>query len=41
MIEIASPKTAREYEDFLKSARTEVIGDSDAVRLIRATHVND
>lgn len=39
MIEVVSPEMAREYEDFLKNARNEIIGDPEAVRLIRATHV--
>ena len=28
-----------QYEDFLKNARTEIMGDPEAVRLMRATHV--
>jgi hypothetical protein len=32
---------AREYEDFLKNGRTEIIGDPEAVRLMRATHVKE
>ena len=31
----------QEYKDFLKNARTEVIGDPEAVRLMRATHVKE
>jgi hypothetical protein len=33
MIEVVSPEMAREYQDFLSSARTEVMGDPEAVRL--------
>ncbi len=39
MIEVVSPAMAREYEDFLKSARTQVMDDPEAVRLMRATHI--
>src|SRR5580704_92659 len=35
MIEVATPAMAREYEAFLKSARTSVMGDPEAVRLMR------
>jgi hypothetical protein len=41
MIEVASPAMAREYEDFLKSARTQVMADPEAVRLMRATHIKE
>ncbi|HJZ18069.1 MAG TPA: hypothetical protein VJ251_21940 [Stellaceae bacterium] len=41
MIEVVSPEMAREYEDFLKNARTEIMGDPEAVRLMRATHVKE
>ena len=41
MIEVVSPEMAREYQDFLSSARTEVMGDPEAVRLMRATHLKD
>jgi len=41
MIEVVSPEMAREYEDFLKGGRAEIIGDPEAVRLMRATHIED
>jgi hypothetical protein len=41
MIEVASPAMAREYEDFLKTARSDVMADPEAVRLMRATHVKE
>ncbi|HJU18046.1 MAG TPA: hypothetical protein VJ770_16455 [Stellaceae bacterium] len=41
MIEVASPAMAREYEDFLKNARTGVMGDPEAVRRMRATHLKE
>ena len=41
MIEVVSPEMAREYEVFLKNARTEIMGDPEAVRLMRATHVKE
>jgi len=41
MIEIVSPEMAREYEDFLNNTRTEIMGDPEAVRLMRATHVKE
>ena len=41
MIEVVSPEMAREYEDFLKNARTEIMGDPEAVKLMRATHVKE
>ena len=41
MIEVASPEMAREYEDFLKTARPEVMRDPEAVRLMRATHIKE
>ena len=41
MIEVVSPAMAREYEAFLKSARTEIMADPEAVRLMRATHVKE
>jgi hypothetical protein len=41
MIEVVSPEMALEYEDFLKNARTEIMGDPEAVRLMRATHVKE
>jgi hypothetical protein len=41
MIEVAPPDMAQEYETFLKSARTEVMGDPESVRLMRATHVKE
>ena len=41
MIEVVSPEMAREYEDFLKNARTEIMGDPEAVRLMGATHVKE
>ena len=41
MLEIATPEMAREYQDFLKNARPEVMSDPDAVRLMRATHVKE
>jgi hypothetical protein len=41
MIEVVSPEMAQEYEGFLKSARTEVMGDPESVRLMRATHVKE
>ena len=39
MIEVAPPEMAKEYEDFLKSARTEIMADPEAVRQMRATHL--
>jgi hypothetical protein len=30
-----SPEMAREYEDFLKNARTEIMGDPEAVKLMK------
>ena len=41
MIEVVSPEMAREYEGFLKNARSEIMGDPEAVRLMRATHVKE
>ncbi len=41
MIEVVSPDMAREYEDFLKNARPEVMRDPEAVRLMRATHIKE
>jgi hypothetical protein len=41
MIEVVSPDMSREYEEFLKNARTEMMGDPEAVRLMRATHVRE
>jgi hypothetical protein len=41
MIEVVSPAMAREYEDFLANARAEVMGDPEAVRLMRATHIKE
>ena len=41
MIEIAPPDMAREYQEFLKSARTGVMDDPEAVRLMRATHIKE
>ncbi|MGH7062158.1 MAG: hypothetical protein ACREFH_17345 [Stellaceae bacterium] len=41
MIEVVSPDMTREYEDFLKNARTEIMADPEAVRLMRATHVKE
>ena len=41
MIEVVSPEMEQEYKDFLKNARTEVMGDPEAVRLMRATHVKE
>jgi len=41
MIEVAPPDMAREYEDFLKNARTEVMSDPESVRLMRATHIKE
>src|SRR5262249_9824466 len=41
MIEVVSPEMAREYEDFLKNARAEIMGDPEAVHLMRATHVKE
>ena len=41
MIEVVSPEMAREYEGFLKNSRTEIMGDPEAVRLMRATHVKE
>ena len=39
--EVAPPDMAREYEDFLKNARTEVMSDPESVRLMRATHIKE
>ena len=41
MIEIAPPDMAREYQEFLRSARTEVMNDPESVRLMRATHIKE
>ena len=41
MIEVAPPEMAREYQDFLKNARTEVMNDPESVRLMRATHIKE
>lgn len=41
MIEVVSPPMAREYEGFLKSARTEVMADPESVRRMRATHIKE
>jgi hypothetical protein len=38
---VAPPDMAREYEEFLKSARPEVMGDPESVRLMRATHIKE
>jgi hypothetical protein len=39
MIEVVSPAMAREYETFLKSVRPDVMADPEALRLMRATHI--
>jgi hypothetical protein len=31
----------REYEDFLKNARADLMADPEAVRLMRATHIKE
>ena len=41
MIEVVSPAMAREYENFLKNARSDLMGDPEAVRLMRATHIKE
>lgn len=41
MIEVASPDMAQEYEEFLKTARPEVMSDPESVRLMRATHIKE
>ena len=41
MIEVAPPAMVREYQDFLKGARPEVMADPEAVRLMRATHIKE
>ena len=41
MIEVASPAMAREYQEFLKNSRTEVMSDPESVRLMRATHIKE
>ena len=41
MIEIAPPEMAREYQEFLKNSRTEVMSDPESVRLMRATHIKE
>jgi hypothetical protein len=41
MIEVVSPAMAREYEDFLKNARADLMADPEAVRLMRATHIKE
>ena len=41
MIEVAPPAMVREYKDFLRSARTEVMSNPEAVRLMRATHIKE
>lgn len=39
MIEVASPAMAREYEAFLTNAQPALMGDPEAVRAMRATHI--
>ena len=41
MVEVVTPAMAREYLDFLKGARTEMMNDPESIRLMRATHVNE
>ena len=41
MIEVVSPAMAREYEDFLKNTRADLMADPEAVRLMRATHIKE
>jgi len=41
MIEVASPTMAQEYENFLKNARTDMMDDPEALRLMRATHLKE
>ena len=41
MIEIAPPEMVREYQEFLKNSRTEVMSDPESVRLMRATHIKE
>jgi hypothetical protein len=41
MIEIAPPEMAREYQEFLRGARTEVMSDPESVKLMRATHIKE
>jgi hypothetical protein len=38
MIEIAPPAMAKEYLEFLKRPRTQLMNDPESVRLMRATH---
>ena len=41
MIEVVSPPMVREYENFLKNARPEVMSDPEAIKLMRATHIKE
>src|SRR5207249_5372493 len=41
MIEVAPPAMVKEYQDFLKNARTEVMSDPESLRLMRATHIKE
>lgn len=41
MTEVVSPAMAREDEDFLKNVRAEIMGNPEAVRLMRATHLKE
>jgi hypothetical protein len=41
MIEVVSPPMAREYEDFLKGMKPSAMIDPEALRLMRATHLQE
>ena len=41
MIEVASPAMAQEYEDFLKGVQPAMMSDPEALRLMRATHIEE
>ena len=41
MIEVAPKAMVQEYLAFLKGARTEIMGDAEAQRLMQATHVKE
>ncbi|HEX3862920.1 MAG TPA: hypothetical protein VHY35_14620 [Stellaceae bacterium] len=41
MIEVVSPAMAQEYEEFLQQAQPSVMTDPEALRLMRATHLQE
>jgi hypothetical protein len=41
LIEVATPAMAQEYLDFLKGAQTATMSDTEATRLMRATHLKE